>query len=184
MWGITETEKIKFQAWATIQIVTLFHEILNIEATEEKWVSRIRWLIYFWIWGHPSVGVLRAIDYSGLAFRKRFGPKKWKTFTQLSRCFLLMIIYFKIGIRESQYLDSQMNFFSSCMSCVIQSLWTSLLNTASKSDFQLTSVDSLPYLLFNLCISEPEYIWKFFKVIKKKKTWFLIFKFLNVTHFK
>ena len=67
--------------------------------------------------------------------------------------FFLMIIYFNIGIRESKYLGIQINFSSSFMSWVIQSLWTSLKTTASISDFQLLSVDSLPYLLFNLCIS-------------------------------
>lgn len=67
--------------------------------------------------------------------------------------FFLMIIYFNIGIRESKYLGIQINFSSSFMSWVIQSLWTSLKTIASISDFQLLSVDSLPYLLFNLCIS-------------------------------
>ena len=54
---------------------------------------------------------------------------------------------------ESKYLDIQINFSSSFMNWVIQSQWTSLKTTASMSDFQLLSVDSLLYLLFNLCIS-------------------------------
>ena len=47
---------------------------------------------------------------------------------------------------ESKYLDIQINFSSSFMSWVIQSLWTSLTTTASISDFQLLSVDSLSFI--------------------------------------
>lgn len=69
-----------------------------------------------------SVGVLHAIDCSDLALGERFGHWRWKIFTQLPRCFLLVIIYFNIGIRESKYLDIQINFSSSFMNWVIQSL--------------------------------------------------------------
>ena len=134
-----------------------------------------------------SVGVLHAIDCSDLALGERFGHWKWKIFTQLSRFFFfLMIIYFNIGIRESKYLGIHINFSSSFTSWVIQSLWTSLKTTASISDFQLLSADSLPYLLFNLYISLRTRIHVdiFQTNSPPQKTWFLISKFLNLMRFQ